>query len=410
MLKFRFHIIAFLIASCFVIISFKSDFIRQFYIEKNQQDTLVPSDNRYGNYTNFNESLQVEADVRYCMRNPDGLLILGSSELTANDPARAIPYKFIPEKFGKQVIAIGHQGNQCLSILTQMAALEDELPHSDIMLIVSPGWFSDSYAYGTSLQSFLEFNNERTLMQVCSNDIPVEFKKYINDYVARKYTQIVSPSAILNHMHFSAQAFDKNGVMSFFWQPFYQLNLSALNIRNMNGIFEQQNKSINTILNRSQKYKQNFQNNAVNWDSLIDAAVKYHASISDNNNWGIDNKYYTQHVNGSRHHYRIPAVDNNVEYQDYKMLIDLFYHYKTNLTIVIQPLNPYAYDNLNELQVVVDSVVSYASDRNFKILNLFESDTSKYQKGLLTDVMHLGSAGWYKIDEFLMNQYWRDEK
>jgi len=411
MLKFRFHIISLLMAVLLVIVSFKSDSIRQLFIEENQEIALKPTDNRSGYYTNFANSLQVEADVRYCLMNPDGLLILGSSELTGSDRAGAIPYHFIPEKSGKQVIAIGHAGNQCLSILTQMAAMGDHLTHSNITLIVSPGWFADSYAYGTAIKSFLEFNTERTLLQVDNNDIPDVFKQYINDYVARKYTQIVSPSAILNHMYFSSQAFDKNRIMQLFWQPLYQINLQLLCLRNQNNVFDFQNQSLDILLKENPlKRMPTVFDYHTNWDSLIDESVKYHASISDNNNWGIENKYYSDYVQGKKHHYRIPSVINNREYQDYTMLIDLFSHYQTNLTIIIQPLNPYAYDNLNELNVVVDSVVSYASRKGFDVFNLFEPDTNKYQKGILTDVMHLGSAGWLKIDEFLINHYWPDEK
>jgi len=411
MLKFRFHIISLLMAVCLVIVSFKSDFVRQLFIGENHEIALQPSVSRSGYYSNFAKSLQVEADVRYCLQNPDGLLILGSSELTGTDRAGAIPFKFIPEKSGKQVIAIGHAGNQCLSILTQMAAMENNLADANITLIVSPGWFADAYAYGTAIQSFLEFNNERTLMQVDKSEIPDEFKQYINAYVARKYNQIVSPSAILNHMYFSSQAFDKNRIMQLFWQPLYQINLQSLCLRNQNNVFDFQNQHLNTILKDNPPgRKQNAVYNQPNWDSLIEASVKYHYSISNNNNWGIENKYYSEHVQGKRHHYRIPAINNNREFQDYKMLIDLFAHYHTNLTIIIQPLNPYAYDNLNELQVIVDSVVSYASKKDIAVFNLFEQDTNKYQKGILTDVMHLGSAGWLKIDEFLINHYWPDEK
>jgi poly-D-alanine transfer protein DltD len=36
---------------------------------------------------------------------------------------------------------------------------------------------------------------------------------------------------------------------------------------------------------------------------------------------------------------------------------------------------------------------------------MFEPDTNKYDKALLSDVMHLSPYGWYKIDRFIIDNY-----
>lgn len=411
MLKIRHHIISVLIAVAFVFVSFNFDFFKDVFNPGKVEANLLPSNNRNGHYINFAKSLQVEADIRYCMQNPDGLLVLGSSELVGADPTATMPYSFIPNHLNKQVFAIGHQGNQCMSILVQMAALGNSLYHANIALIVSPGWFADSYAYGTSTQSFLEFNNERTLTQMTQNEnLPDLIREYIYAYVNRQYSKIVSPSAILNHIFFSSQTFHKNNAMQILWYPLYKMNQIVLNIRAQNKVFEIQNQVVE-MANKDfpTVHESNISRNAIAWDSLIDDAFRQHQLISGNNSWGIENEYYLQHVNGERHHYTIPTLAKNTEYHDFKMLIDLFSYYETNLTVIIQPLNPYAYDNLKELKVVVDSVQDYSMQKRFPILNLFETDTTSYQKGILTDVMHLGAAGWLKIDRFLINQYWPNE-
>lgn len=411
MLSLKHHIISILLAAGLLIVSFNIEFIKGWFIQSTPETELLPSFNRNGHYVNFGESLQVEADIRYGLHNPDGLLILGSSELTGADPSASMPYSFIPKHFGKQVFAIGHQGNQCMSILVQMAALGYGLENANVALIVSPGWFADAYAYGTSTQSFLEFNNERTLTQMTlNNDLPQPIREYIFNYVASQYSSIVAPSAILNHIFLSAQTFQKNAAMRIFWYPLYRLNQLVLKIKSQNEVFESQNHVVDLANKNAPLVRDtNFSAMVIQWDSLIEEAFRMHALISGNNRWGIENDYYTQHVKGKKHYYRIPAPERNIEYQDYKVLIDLFCFYKAKLTIIIQPLNPYAYENLDELNVMVDSVHQYASQHQIPVLNLFDMDTTTYQKGILTDVMHLGAAGWLKIDQFLMNQYWPHE-
>ena len=41
----------------------------------------------------------------------------------------------------------------------------------------------------------------------------------------------------------------------------------------------------------------------------------------------------------------------------------------------------------------------------WRTLNIFETDTTQYDKAILRDIMHMSDYGWYKVDQFIINTY-----
>jgi poly-D-alanine transfer protein DltD len=67
------------------------------------------------------------------------ITLLGSSELLSD--SKALPHRFINSLFPVKTKALGHAGNQCLSIYCQLLANEAKLKVAPAVIVISPGWF-----------------------------------------------------------------------------------------------------------------------------------------------------------------------------------------------------------------------------------------------------------------------------
>jgi len=323
------------------------------------------------------------------------IFLLGSSELTSTNSA--LPYKFIPSYFSTNVKAVGHAGNQCFSIFTQLLANNNRLKNAPIVFIISPGWFEAKPALGTTSKIFLEFNSERYLNLINKNISDLEFVNYAKKRISMMYYEFNSPSLELKLMNFkhmsSLSIFHK-----FFYFPLikideYLLKMKEINIKN--NILYPVNKRL-PILCESIK---------INWDSLKNCAKNNEIRNSSNNNLGIDNDYFTEFIHGKKGKVEPVSMSLNQELSDFLILVKFIKAKHINAAFIISPLNPYYYKNLKKLDTTIDIIKCELEKNGFKYLNLYESDTNKYEKPILHDVMHLSEYGWYRVNEFIIKFY-----
>jgi D-alanine transfer protein len=97
--------------------------------------------------------------------------------------------------------------------------------------------------------------------------------------------------------------------------------------------------------------------------------------------------------------------NKNTELKDFKMLVKLLKSNEANATFIISPLNPYYYRDLQELDPVVSEIEAEIRKQDFKYLNLFTSDSTKYDKAILSDVMHMSEYGWLLVNKFIADTY-----
>ncbi|MCC6839692.1 MAG: hypothetical protein IT230_05995, partial [Flavobacteriales bacterium] len=65
------------------------------------------------------------------------------------------------------------------------------------------------------------------------------------------------------------------------------------------------------------------------------------------------------------------------------------------------PLNPYVYANIKDVTPTMAWIRHELDTRSLPYLDLWVDDTAKFRPGTLTDVMHLGPLGWYRVDSAL---------
>ncbi|MBI3238321.1 MAG: hypothetical protein HYZ43_05690, partial [Flavobacteriia bacterium] len=106
------------------------------------EEKAAASDLRY--LDNFSNNPKYEATFLSANDSSETIYLMGSSELTHT--SSAAPYNFIPDHFKTKVLAIGHAGNQCFSIYSQLLANQDKLENAPIVILLSPGWFHTGFS------------------------------------------------------------------------------------------------------------------------------------------------------------------------------------------------------------------------------------------------------------------------
>ncbi|MBI5542090.1 MAG: hypothetical protein HY951_18685 [Bacteroidia bacterium] len=323
------------------------------------------------------------------------IFMLGSSELS--NSTEAIPYNFISNNFKTKVVGIGHAGNQCFSIYSQLLANEKRLKDANIVIILSPGWFESKSSKGTSSAIFLEYNSEWFLKTINNNKKDTEFTAYENKRVSQLYNEFNSPNLeikLMNFKHRSTSSFIHKIL-------FYPVILSDNLLIELKEKIQPKRITLNPI-NKFPFISEDIQ---INWDSLFTSSKELIIKNSNNNRFGINNNYYTEYVHGKRG--KVEPVNEcfNQELEDFKMLIKLLKKKQTNVCFVISPLNPIYCSNLKELTPTINIINNEIESNGYSYLNLFETDTLKYDKAVLFDIMHMSEYGWYKIDKFIVEKF-----
>jgi D-alanyl-lipoteichoic acid biosynthesis protein DltD len=345
---------------------------------------------------NFSENPAFEDQFLKSGDSNEIIYLLGSSELT--NPTVAIPYNFISQHFTTKVFGVGHAGNQCLSIYSQLLANEERLENAPIVIILSPGWFESTASEGTSSSIFLEYNSKRFLNKIINDKNDSDLNAYLNMRISQFYEEFSSPNLELRIMNFKYLA-NQSILHRAAYAPLIFCDNVLISLRDNN--FSQ-------IKSNNKSFKRNpiiTESVPINWDSLYAVSRGNVIKKSTNNSMGIDNDYYIKNINGKIGHTKSVDKKLNIELDDCIMLIKLLKEKKANASFVISPLNPFYYRNLKDISPTISVIENEIKNSGFQYLNLLETDSTKYDKALLNDIMHLSDYGWYKIDHFIIDTY-----
>jgi D-alanine transfer protein len=403
------HILPFLLALAICFLLVKSGKINAY--SQNQVpeiDTVIPA---VTYYPYFAKDLNTELWLRSHLKNKS-VVVLGSSELTAQN-RKYIPNKFLTDSMHIPCIAFGKGGNQCFSIFCQLLSFNKDLPHSKVVIILSPGWF-DEYADGTAAEMFLLYNNRRTLGYILGDDaIPFRFKNCIGKYVGHHLSSIDAPDEnLLGFYYLHKQENPVNKIATFPFAAFHRFCWQERNAV-FQKAYEKNEFPYPVDFTETGKFISSDPVNdlhfqPMNWDSLYQVELNAFKLTSSNNTSGVENEYYNTWVRNKplKRVKEIPLAANT-EYQDFLLLMDLLQYYEVNAYFIIQGLNPYAFENPGALDPTIDALEKEIAQRNYKCFNMFTSSKTAYVKGTLNDIMHTGEYGWLKIDSAIAHHYFK---
>ncbi|MDH4473566.1 MAG: D-alanyl-lipoteichoic acid biosynthesis protein DltD [Fluviicola sp.] len=342
---------------------------------------------------NFSNNRQFEHTFLAANDSSETIYLMGSSELTHT--SSAAPYNFIPDHFQTKVVAIGHAGNQCFSIYSQLLANQDKLECAPIVILLSPGWFHTGFSAGTASSSFLEYNTPTFLNQVLANAPDDEFRAYEAKRIADFYTEIVNPDLslkLLNYEHQSSKSFLHKGC----YYPLIAVD-EWLNRKK----YEMIGKPEKPVYRRKAIVSEAIR---IDWDSLFIASKEEQRKRSTSNDWWIEDAFFAE-TNGDNGRLFPVSDANNTELEDFRMLVKLLKARKANVSFVIMPLNPSYYENCAELTPVMRHLEKELKANHFPFLNTWDSNPKTFDNGILSDVMHYSDYGWYRVNQFIVNTY-----
>lgn len=338
--------------------------------------------------------LQLEDYLLSTGSDYENIFMFGSSELTSASEANA--YRFISKHFSTQLVAVGEAGSQCFSIYSQLLACRERLPNAPVVIILSPGWFEGKYAAGTPAPVYMNYVSPR-MLQKMMYDSSAHCSKYVTTRFASLYPEITSPATMHREMYLRYCAGR---------DPFSGAYCSPLRIiSSFNLSYPFKKFPLNPDLFIYQRQPLRTDSVTINWDSLLQTARAKSLAGITTNSIGINDDYYNQFVKGKTSEVHPVPRSKNTELDDFHELVKLLKARNVNASFIIMPMHPHYYTNLHEMKPVMDEITTTLADAKLPVYNMFVTDTAAYDKALLTDVMHPGDYGWYKMSRFIIETY-----
>ncbi len=350
----------------------------------------IPTDGVIPNYATGDVA---ELALLSSIARKDQITLMGSSEFSASDFAS---FQFLPKELNLPTLGFGHAHHQNFSIFCELLAANEYLPQSKLVIFLSPGWFETP---GTNSEAFLEFVPPHFLEKIwMDSSISSAYKIEIGRFIAE------------NENNFSGISKPMQSFLNLY-RAEVEKSISTqiqLHLEQMFPAWRKTNRYTYAVQSLAPvAIKKNY-----SFDEMKDSLQKVFLTSCTNNSLFVDSSYFRQHLlqaDGSVRRGTVTAIDiqNNREFKDFLLLIDLLQKRKVDCSFVIQGLNPYYYENLSVLNPLIREIVNELEKANFPYLNMFTSTKKEYQPGTLSDVMHLGALGWMKVNEFIYHTYIR---
>lgn len=344
-----------------------------------------------GKYANADKGDFVEVDLLGSIKSPDQLTLLGSSEFNLTNYAT---YNFFPDSLGIPVLGYGHAYHQNLSILIELLAANEFLEGSNICIFLSPHWFEIN---GTNIEAFIEFARPHFLNKILHDTaISLEYKIHIGKYIDAHYYDIDGVSATMDGFRDLYIAHKTLGIDK------YILWAKQSLIPNR--------KHTNTRYQIDAMAPIQLDSQQVDFKKLQRELQSEFVKQVTTNDIYVQDDYFTTYIQTNGREYRkglLHELDrSNQEYHDFTLLLKLLKERKVNASFIMQGVNPYFYDDMGKNDEFYHDMVQLIEDNNMPCLNLYVSDTGKYDPAILKDVMHLGDYGWMKANEFIYQTYY----
>lgn len=346
----------------------------------------------HGHVDNYSREPFLSALLASTLADGSSIVLFGSSELTTKDhPAK--PVNFFNEHLGRPLLAIGHDGNQCFAIHSQLISAVADLSKAKIAIMLSPSWFGGTPgSRGTELSCFLEYNPSPSLYRVHQRLLAGDTVVLpVQDYLVRHADDLNMAGPVVKEIIAHGSAIET--AKHWFMRPFDAMVVEAT--RNTMLAAPPMGAA---PLTRSDR-------DTLDWTALRAAAAAEHLAECTNNRFYINNEYYSTYVNGSTRLLRPLEEKDNQEMRDLVALLDHLKNTNADPLFVLQPVNPFVYEDVREFTSTMDRVKAELDGRGFAYLDLWEEDTAAFEPGVLTDAAHLGALGWYTVDSALMAHF-----
>lgn len=347
----------------------------------------------HGYIDNYATEPRLSSMLARTLADGSSIVLLGSSELaTADHPAK--PVNFFNKELGRPLFAIGHDGNQTFSMHAQLIAADIDLKNAELAILISPSWFVDRAGRsGTELATFLEYQPSPSLYRIQSRIKAGDpLAAPVGVFMAEHERELGSAQPIA--LWLARNASPTGRWLYAFSQP---LNDAVIRATSEDMLFEPRLKE-ETLPARADTIP-------MDWSARYAQGRAEHLAKCTNNKVFVNDAYYAEHVHGKTREVDIHPLDANRELRDFRGLLDYLKATNAKPFFILQPLNPYVYTNLKALDPTMNAVRQELDQAGFRYLDMWVTDTADFQPGTLTDVMHLGPLGWYRVDSAMATYF-----
>lgn len=334
------------------------------------------------------------------LTSPNTILLLGSSELSGGDPNNCKPYNFIAQNGKYSCVGLGSAGFQSMAMLAKLYPYSNHLKDAKITIIVSPGWFQDDYAYGTSTNIMLEYMNANEFNACLPKDGSSDkYASAIAQWTQHHFHDINNAVTELKSLYYASYStWIRNSLLAV---PQYANTLSA-ELKTI--FFEKLQNSVEkgTYYHPPKSIDKNKYSKALDsLNHLVLSAMKE----NNNNPLGVEDTIFESEYKGKTKNIRNVPQRVNRELNDFELLLGFLKEQKANVKLVVQSLHPMVYANLKELNDEMKEVMRIIKASEFTTLNMYTTDPSQYDTKLLRDAMHMSDYGWLRVNEFIIKEY-----
>ncbi|MFW3343719.1 D-alanyl-lipoteichoic acid biosynthesis protein DltD [Aliarcobacter butzleri] len=371
--KFFINIFALFISSFIVFLGvfiFKDEILE--YYTKPLQDTLQKT-----------VSLQTDLES-------GKIVLFGSSELVKYPNQRFLPQKFFNNELNIPLRVQGNEGHQTFVIMSQLAALDNQTIRNNarIAILLSPSWFTGSNENGLTMPKFLEYMYSGMMNKLYfESETDDKYKYLISDYIKENVSLIKDPSFIYKYP------------LNVLEKDYLNNEMKKFIIQN----FDYKNIKVETL---------NYVKPKLDYDKLRVEAKNIEIP-SSNNNFGINNEYYSKFIEPeiAKNNFPFsiiipPELDKNEEFQDFLVLLDFLDKYKIKPLFIMQDLNPYVFagnrEEANELMAIIKSKVL---EHNFEYMDMWTYKKEDFEMNSLTDIVHLDELGWIRVNQKIIDYF-----
>ncbi|MEM5570786.1 D-alanyl-lipoteichoic acid biosynthesis protein DltD [Aliarcobacter butzleri] len=318
------------------------------------------------------------------------IVLFGSSELVKYPNQRFLPQKFFNNELNIPLRVQGNEGHQTFVIMSQLAALDNQTirNNAQIAILLSPSWFTGSNENGLTMPKFLEYMYSGMMNKLYfESETDDKYRYLISDYIKENVSLIKEPSFIYKYpLNVLEKDYLNNEIKKFIIQN-----------------FDYKNVKVETL---------NYVKPKLDYDKLRVEAKNIEIP-SSNNNFGINNEYYSKYIEPEivKNNFPFsiiipPELDKNQEFQDFLVLLDFLDNYKIKPLFIMQDLNPYVFvgnrEEANELMAIIKSKVL---EHNFEYMDMWTYKKENYEMNSLTDIVHLDELGWIRVNQKIIDYF-----
>jgi D-alanine transfer protein len=313
------------------------------------------------------------------------VFLFGSSELST--PSSTVPQVpaevFGTNNYGLDLMLIGEAYDQSLWQSIAAGAYANVATNKKVALIVSPTWFEDA---GLDNDTFKLRFSYSLYKAFCENENISESSK---QYVARRLVEQGIDQAQVD----AGQGATPVGALN---SAFYEF-VTDLQLR----------RKLGDVRLRGMQYVTE-QQEAPDFAALYTDALESAEASCTNNNWGMDNAFYSASIEPNYERLAGTQTDETfsyeTEFQDFSFFLKVCEEVGLEPLVIISPVHGQFYDyvgtSASDRQACYERIKQICENHGAAVADFSDKE---YEQYFLHDIVHFGWTGWVEVEEAIYN-------